>query len=229
PYFDKDHLLVPLTVGYQSYILVNSDLVKEGQIKSYADLLDPKWKGKIVLFDPTTGGGSGINWVTFVLKHALGVEEGKKFFQSLMAQQEMAVTRDGRLQVEGLARGKYAIAIAPTVSLVSEFIASGAPLKWARLQEGGSLAPAASVIGLVEKPAHASAGVVMVNWLLSTEGQRAFSREFGQPATRLGVSTEGIDPGRVPIPGEKAYLADEDFTVFSKDTSIGVAREVFSR
>lgn len=227
PYFDKDKLLVPLTVGYQSYVIVNSEQVKDGEINSYLDLLNPKWKGKIVMSDPNVGGGSGINWVTFILKHAIGLEEGQKYLQQLVAVQDLNITKDNRLQVEGTARGKWAIAIGPTVALVSEFIKAGAPIKWARMKEGGALAPTASILGMVDKAANPSAAVVMINWLLSAEGQAIFSSAFGQPPSRSGVAAEGIDPGRIALPGEKTYLADEDFTNFNKDIAVKIAREVF--
>lgn len=226
PFFDRDRLLFPLTLGYQSYTIFNTEFVRENEIKSYLDFLDPKLKGKIVLSDPKVGGGSGINWVTFILQHAFGPEEGKKYLQQI-ARQDILITRDNRLQVEWTARGKYTIAIGPTVSLVSEFIKDGAPLKWARLREGGSLAPTASLVGKIDNPAHPNAAAILINWLLTEEGQTLFSKSFGQPAVRLGISSEGIDPGRIPQPGEKTYLADEDFTISSKETSIKIAREIF--
>ncbi len=226
PYFDREHLLFPLTVGYQSYVIVNTNLVKEGEINSYLNLLDPKWKGKVVLSDPNVGGGSGINWATFMLKHALGLEEGKKYLQQLVSQ-DLAVIQDNRLQVEGTARGKWAIAIGPTVALVSEFIKAGAPIKWLRMKEGGSLAPTASILGMADKAANPNAATVMVNWLLSNNGQTVFSSAYGQPATRLGIASKGIEPGRVALPKEKTYLVNEDFVIFSKDVSIKITREVF--
>ena len=40
-------------------ILINTDLVKPAdEPKSWQDLLDPKWKGKIVMFDPTISGNT---------------------------------------------------------------------------------------------------------------------------------------------------------------------------
>src|SRR5687768_6910543 len=36
---------------------VNADLVEDGEIRSVADLLDPKWAGKIVSSDPRRGIG----------------------------------------------------------------------------------------------------------------------------------------------------------------------------
>ena len=46
----------------QDNIWYNSDLVKAEEIRVYDDLLKPKWKGKIGLWDPRQGGASAGKW-----------------------------------------------------------------------------------------------------------------------------------------------------------------------
>ena len=46
----------------QDNIWFNSDQVKPDEIRVYDDLLTPKWKGKIGLWDPRQGGASGGKW-----------------------------------------------------------------------------------------------------------------------------------------------------------------------
>jgi iron(III) transport system substrate-binding protein len=68
------------TIGY------NSTLVKpEDAPRRYADLLDPKWQGKIVKGHP--GYSGAIMTATFVLAHALGWQ----YFESLAKQKVMQV------------------------------------------------------------------------------------------------------------------------------------------
>lgn len=57
PFLDKEGIYIICNGPYVAMTLaVNSDLVKPDEIKGYADLLHPKWKGKIVIDDPTIGG-----------------------------------------------------------------------------------------------------------------------------------------------------------------------------
>ena len=209
PFLDKNRLGLSLTGAYWSYILVNTDMVKEGELKSYADLVNPKWKGKMIMFDPS-GGGAAVYWVNFVLK-VMGQEKGEKFLRQLATQQDLVLTKDARLQGEWVARGKYPIAIAPSMGAVTPLLKAGAPIAWVRVREGGLVHPSGSVFAFVDKRPHPNAAKVILNWLLTADGQQLFSKAFGQPATRLGIPTEGIDPFTVPKADEKVYRLDEKF------------------
>lgn len=209
PYFDKDKLSVPLVLFYRTWILRNSDLVVKDEIRSYQDLLNPKWKGKIIIYDPTVL-GSGSAWFGFMLTKLMNLQDGEKYVRELV-KLEPFVTRDARLQVEWVARGKYPVAIAPSGPPVDELVKAGAPLAWVTPVEGGVVAPGASVLSLPLIRPHPNAASVVGNWLLTSEGQRRYSLASGNPAARLGVSTEGIDPGLVPPTGVKLHRQDEEF------------------
>ncbi len=209
PFMDRDHQVVSFIAGYRTYIAVNSDMVKEGEIKSYLDLLQPQWKGKLTLDDPTQLGGPGSGWLTMLLTRVWDIDRGKEYLRALI-KQEPAMSRDWRLQVEWVARGKYPVGLATMREPTAEFIAKGAPVKWVRVAEGGDLSPGTGNIALVKKPASASAATVFLNWLLTQEGQTALVKGFGSPSARTDVSTAGLDPSTVALPGEKVHWVDED-------------------
>ncbi len=225
PFIDKNKLTLALTGAYWSYILVNTDLVKPGELKSYADLVNPKWKGKLIMFDPA-GGGAASYWVYFMTK-LMGQEKGERFLRQLASQQDLMLTKDARLQGEWVARGKYPVAIAASMGVVTPLLKAKAPVSWVRMSEGGLVHPSASVFGLVDKAPHPNAAMVLFNWLLTPEGQHVFSQAFGQPATRLGVSTEGLDPFNVPRPEEKAFRIDEKFILEVEAKGRGLGKEIF--
>lgn len=224
PFLDKDKQTLALTGAYWSYILVNTDLVKEGEIKSYRDLALPKWRGKMIMFDPSIG-GAGVYWVMFVRK-VMGAEEGDKFLRQLTTL-DLIVTRDARLQGEWVARGKNSVAIGPSMGVVTPLLKAGAPISWIRVEEGGLIHPSGSVFGLADKAPHPNAAKVLFNWLLTTEGQRIFSQAFGQPAMRSGVPAEGIDPFTIPRPGEKVFLIDENLIIETETKGRETGREIF--
>lgn len=98
----SDDLQVPIfTINYG--ILVNANLVKpEDEPKSWNDLLNPKWKGRILLDDPrATGGGR-------VMFHMTMDRFGRAFHDAL-ARQEPVFSRDYGEAGRRLARGEFAL------------------------------------------------------------------------------------------------------------------------
>jgi iron(III) transport system substrate-binding protein len=100
--FKADELRVPVFASAYS-ILVNTNLVKPAdEPKSWADLADPKWKGKILSDDPRALGGGSVSF--FVLHDKLG-----KDYHEKMAANQLVFSRDLRASERRVARGDYAI------------------------------------------------------------------------------------------------------------------------
>ncbi|MBI4333177.1 MAG: extracellular solute-binding protein [Chloroflexi bacterium] len=224
PFLDADELVVPLISAFRSGVAVNTDLVKKGQLASYRDLLNSMWKEKITLSDPSMPGAGG-TLVAFLMLKGMGVQEGEKYLQQL-ATLNPFITRDTRLHMESVARGKYSIGMGPTPQVLADLAGAGAPVAWAPMQEGGIVIPGGSAAALPDKPSHPRAAALMLNYLLSRDGQLAFSESRGEPARRLDVPTAHVLPGTMPQPGEKAFWLDEDF-VLKEPTFYPLSREIF--
>ena len=101
-------------IGYTLYTSptarVNRDFIKESDLKSTAQLLDPKFKGKIVILTPTAGSSANS------LAH-MAFMYGKDFVRDLLSKQDVIITDDNRQQVEWVLRGRYPIStnFAPTL------------------------------------------------------------------------------------------------------------------
>ena len=105
--------------------IYNSNLVSGADFKSWKDLLEPKWQGKIALKDPI-GAGGGLGNATLWYSHE-GL--GKDFMRKIFALKDLVMPRDDRQMLDFAARGKYPIAIGPSDVLTNEFIARGLPLR----------------------------------------------------------------------------------------------------
>ncbi len=224
PFVDAaDKTMLMLNYSYTSYTAVNTDLIKEGQIKSLKDLLKPEFKEKIVFFDPAIFSASTA-WVVYLVKDIYGLDAAKDYLRQFAANRPV-VTRDAVQQLEWLARGKYPVAVGVSHAAVSDYKAKGLPVTIHRFSEGGGINPGSGLVEAPPAPAHPNATALYINWLLTAEGQAAFNKGFGSAPVRLGVTIEGIDPAKVPLPGEKLFVFDEDHFKFQPE-AVNIAREV---
>lgn len=212
PYTDKDGLAFSMLGGAWKNVVYNTQLIKDGEITGYKDLLKPQYKGKITLSDPTMSGSSN-SLLSHMSFNLWSEAEATDFLKRLITEQDVAIQRDNRLHVETVARGKYAICLAPFNDPLTEFISVGAPLKAAPLKEDNLITAGMAGLGVPTKLAHPNATVVFVNWLLGKEGQSILAKNNGKPSRRLDASTEGIDPIYIPVPGEKYFMESEEWFV----------------
>lgn len=206
-FLDKAHTAKPMRATFMRYVTRNTDLVKEGEISSCQDLLDPKWKGKMVMTNPI-GPGTGSGFVAF-LNGTWGREKTVAYLKEFV-KQEPILTKEARLSLEWVTRGKYALGIAMRNEPLPEFMKMGAPIALVKVVEGGELGSGAGNVGIVNKRPHPNAAAVFLNWLLTQEGQTAWSVADGYPSARLDVPTDHVNPVFLPDPGEKIWHEDEE-------------------
>ena len=164
----------------------NSSQADASEIRSFDDLLNPKWKGRIGLLDPRNP-GSGQNTWSFIWK-----VKGEEFLSKL-AQQELLINQNLRQLADSLAKGKLAFTLGVSHYTFEPFIKAGLPVKpVSRIKEGAHANNGSGVIAVVKNPPHPNAAKIFVNWLLGKEGQDLYGRAMVQGTRRLDVSTEWL-------------------------------------
>lgn len=203
-YSDKPKRFAYVTSAYtSSNIWYNADLTKPEEVRSYDDLLNPKWKDKIGLLDPR-GGGVGLGIWSF-----LWATKGEDYLKRLV-QQKLLIQRDRRVLADSLAKGRVAITIGPTYYTFIPFTKAGLPIKpLSQFKEGTFVTFGSGPPVVAKNPPHPNATKVFVNWLLSKEGQEIWGKAHGQPTRRLDVDTTGLT--EIGEQAVKDFLTVEEF------------------
>lgn len=125
--FVDDGRLLPVGIGRQT-VLMNTRLVKPAdEPRSWFDLLDPKWRGKIVTDDPRSPGSGSL--VYDVLNEKLGPQ----YLQKLVSQ-NLVVSTDISLNERRVAQGEFAFFIPFRIQSVPNL--RGLPVKAMTAKEG---------------------------------------------------------------------------------------------
>jgi ABC-type Fe3+ transport system substrate-binding protein len=171
-------------------VWINTDLVKEGEVRTFDDLLNPRWKGKIIGGDPRTFGGGW--WPGTAMRLKRGDDTIKRFFKD----QEVVLSRDARQQIEFLIRGSYSIGIlSSTAALLPEFLEKGVGknIKHVPIDEMDVLNASTSVAYAFNRAPHPNAAKLFLNWVLSKDGATAWSKAGNTNSRRVDVPPGNAD------------------------------------
>jgi iron(III) transport system substrate-binding protein len=167
-------------------LFINTKQVQEGEIKSFKDLLNPKWKGKILQKDPRTEGAGYISMS--VLRVNMG-PEADELIKRFYAEMAPDFGTDDRQNTEFMVRGRYAISYGGiNEDMLADFQAEGVgqEVKLLVLPELTAIDPG-DCLWRVSKPPHPNAAKLFLNWSLTKEGQTLWSKELQANSGRTDV------------------------------------------
>lgn len=210
-YADKNSQYMIVFSAYVKLAWAYPTSVDGSQFKSWRDMLDPKWKGKIIMGDVTTpGAGSAMAAYWY-----LSPELGKPFVDPFFKQQDVKFSRDDTQMVNSVGHGESLIGIGISDTILANDLAKGLPIKVqpaANLTEKPYVTAGTGVLAIPKNLPHPNAAKVYVNWLLSAEGQSLWSKSTGVPSFRQDASREGVLESMVPKPGKDYFdTYTEDF------------------
>jgi ABC-type Fe3+ transport system substrate-binding protein len=198
---------------------INTQIVGKDEIKTAQDLLNPKWKGKIAWStDPWSGCAV---YVGSVLQ-TMGEDKGMAFLRALAKQDIINVDATNRAILDQVILGQYPIALSIFNHHAEISAQKGAPVAWLKTEPIS--APFHS-IGLVKNAPHPDAGKLLIDFLLSEEGQKTFASVGYLPAM---PSVPAKVPGLKPEAGGfKANLISPATMSANIDRWIKIKKDLF--
>jgi iron(III) transport system substrate-binding protein len=181
-------------------IQVNRQVVPESELSRISQLWDPVWKGRIVMGDtrvPSTSTPMLASWIL-----AFGEDKVREFVQI----QQPVVMNQPRQQAEAVIRGQYPIAFGIGVPDMTFLASQGLDTSFVKPlapdDPGGAIATdGTGSVALFKGAPHPNAAKVLINWLLSKEGQIAVSKNTGYNSRRTDVPP--VNPTTVFDPNKK--------------------------
>lgn len=222
PWVDKEQKYFIAFLAYTSQkIVINRDVVKPDEIKSFRDLIEPRWTGKIAMHDPAIA-GSGQNFMAVMAYYSLGID-----YLRQLARQEPFIARDHRLLAEWVARGKYPVGLAIENEAVEQMRSAGIPMQYISAAEGAHVAHGTGFLSLPKNAPHPNASALFINWLLSREGQITYTDVARIQSARADIPTTNLDSLSMRIPGVKYVNSSTEEFQFRLPEIQELAKEIF--
>jgi ABC-type Fe3+ transport system substrate-binding protein len=173
--FYTSFYFTPKVIGYNTRLVA-----REKAPKSYQDLLDPYWSGKLGM----PGGNAGVRWLIGMSKR-MGDEKAQDFMKRLAGQQiklHPGITEATAL----LAAGEHHALVFTNADNVEEMKGKGAPVEWVADEP---VTTTQTVLALSSRAPNPNSARLYVDFILSREGQEII-RSFNRIPARADVPSE---------------------------------------
>ena len=204
--------------GALMYFAYNTQLVSPADApKSWADLADPKWKGKLSMAPVTTGGTS---WVQFDFMK----KKMPPAYLPALAAQDPKVFSGYAPVMQSVARGETAVGITDSLDVYPLRVGQGAPVQEVYPTEGVPFVNYPMM--LMAAAPHPQAAELFGNWYLSKSAQTELARVRGVYSFRPDVPPA---PGNPPLTGLNLWNPGHDVVLSEHDQLVDEMIKIFGR
>jgi ABC-type Fe3+ transport system substrate-binding protein len=188
---DNQYVFIYQSSLYGPPVDYNTKIFKPESVRSVWDLLDPKWKGKMIGLWPRP------NYVStallFMYHHP---QVGPKFLERFYKEMDISFFSDFSQGTDWLASGKYPLCFVCRLRRAMEQGLPVAELSPYHFKESPGIGANNGAIALMNSAPHPNGAKAFINWYLSREGQIAFRQ------ANTGIEDERTTSLREDLPME---------------------------
>jgi len=156
-----------LSVWVQVY---NTNLIKKSDLpRTYGDLLDPKWKGKLGIE------AKNQDWFASVVDVMGGGDKGLKFFRDLVAQNGISARTGHTLLNNMVIAGEVPLALTVYNYMPEQAKKKGAPIDWFALEPAVARSNA---VGVARRAPHPNAALLFYEYMLGDAQQHLVAMDY---------------------------------------------------
>jgi ABC-type Fe3+ transport system substrate-binding protein len=165
---DPNKRWIALNTGVRSAAYNTQLIPPEHAPRNYQDLLNPRFKGKIVWNPKSMTGAWG--FISTVIK-GMGDEQGMAYLRALAKQDVVPLPIAIRAVLDRVIAGEYAIGLEMNNTHAAISAAQGAPVKWVPLNP---VSETLQVTGVAKGAQHPNAAKLFIDFMTSKAGQEIF-------------------------------------------------------
>jgi len=195
-----------LNVFVQAY---NTKAVRREDLpKSWEDLFDPKWKGKLGIEQEDA------DWLAGMLDE-IGEAKGTRLFKDIVAKNGMSMRKGHTLLAQLVVSGEVPLALTVYNYKAEQLRVKGAPIDWFAI---GTAIARPNGVGVARAAPHPHAAVLFYDFEISEEGQKILAQRDFVPTSR-----------KVDTPLNKLPLkfVDPRVTLDEYDKWVNLYQEIF--
>ena len=174
--FDNRAVIV---AEYDQSVSFNTDLVKPAMITSWEAVLEPQWRGKVIL--------EARSYPLAIMAQRWGDAKTIAYIKKLL-ENKPTIVKGSTVAAEALAGGQGAIAIGAQTSRIQRMKEEGAPVDWARIEPVGAVIV---MIAPIKNGPHPNAGRLWT-WFWTQQEAQTVQYDVG----RNGMLSGGIITAR---------------------------------
>lgn len=196
----------PMVVIYNTKLVTGDDIPT-----GWADLINPKWKGKIAVVDPTKSSGSYSIMMAIMMAYGKDDGKGYDFLKELIVNADGNILSSSSLSYKGVADGEFLLGLTGEESAL-KYIRDGADLGMVYPKEGTDAI--VSPIAIIRNGPNPRSAQLFEDYMLGKQVQGMLD-SWAIRSSRTDIETESAD---LPPLSELTLLEmDNDWIVAHRD------------